>query len=205
MIQPIRTLGAHAVAWKRHPIHEAKGESMRQGHLDRPEDTGMATELPHPAIGSRWRWATSRKGVIGGSVVVMALGLGSVGAGAATSSSGMPSHAGAQGQPPPGMGPPTASGQVTALSGDTITIRTRDTTSETVTFTSSTTFRTRSLTSTAAALKVGDFVGVLGTKNSDGSVTATSIVFGTTAPGPMGHGGRHPGGPPPRGAGSPPA
>jgi hypothetical protein len=177
---------------------------MRQGHLDTPDDTGMAAKLPHPAKGSRWRWATSRKSVIGGSIVVMALGLGSAGAGAATQSSGTTTSSGARGQPPTGMGRPTALGQVTALSGDTITIQTRDTTSETVTYSSSTKFRTMSGSSKAAALKVGDFIGVQGTKNTDGSVTATSIIFGTSAPGPMGQGGRHPGGQRPPGAGSPP-
>jgi hypothetical protein len=102
------------------------------------------------------------------------------------------------------MGQPTAGGKVTALSGDTITIQTRGGTSETVTSTSSTTFRTRSGPSNAAALKVGDFIEVQGTKESDGTVTATSIMMGTGAPGSMGPGGRHPGGQPPRGAGSPP-
>jgi hypothetical protein len=177
---------------------------MRQGHLDRPDETGIAAKLPHPAKGSRWRWATARKSVIGGGIVVMALGLGSAGAGAATQGSPMPASSGTHGQPPAGLGRPTALGKVTALSGHTITIRTRDATSETVTYTSSTSFRTMSGTSDAAALKVGDFIGVQGSKNSDGSVAATSVMFGSSAPGPMGQGGRHPGGQPPVGAGSPP-
>jgi hypothetical protein len=176
---------------------------MRQGHLDRPDDGGMAAKLPHPAQGSRWRWASSR-GVIGGSVVAVAIGLGSASAGAATPSSGRPAPPGAHGHPPSGMGQPTAGGKVTALSGDAITIQTRGGTSETVTSTSSTTYRTMSGPSNAAALKVGDFIRVQGTKESDGTVTATSIMVGTGAPGSMGPGGRHPGGPPPRGAGSPP-
>ena len=36
--------------------------------------------------------------------------------------------------------------------------------------------------SSASALKVGDFVGAQGTKNSDGTVTASSIVIGTGRP-----------------------
>jgi Domain of unknown function (DUF5666) len=177
---------------------------MRQGHLDTLDDTGMAAKLPRPGRGSRWRWATSRRSVIGGGIVVMALGLGSASAGAATQSSGAPTSTGAHGRPPPGLGPPTARGKVTALSGDTITISTQDKTSETVTYTSSTTFRTMSGSSDAAALRVGDFLVVQGTKNSDGSVTATGIMFGTRALGPMGQGGHRPGGQPPQGAGSPP-
>jgi Domain of unknown function (DUF5666) len=180
---------------------------MRQGHLDRPDEDGVAARLPHPARGSRWRWASSR-GVIGGSVVAMAIGLGSASAGAATPSPGTATAPGSHEQPPAGMGRPTAGGKITALSGNTITIQSRDNTSETVTYTGSTTFRARSGPSTAAALKVGDFIRVQGTKESDGTVTATSIEVGTGAPGPMGPGGRHaggrhPGGQPPQGAGSP--
>ena len=177
---------------------------MRQGHLDEPDESGAAAKLPRPAQGSRWRWASSR-GVIGGSVVAMAIGLGSPGAAAATQSSGMPTSPGAHGHPPSGMGQPMAGGRVTALSGDTITIQTRGGTSVTVTATSSTTFRTMSGPSDAAALKVGDFIRVQGTKESDGTVSATSIMVGTGAPGSMGPGGRHPaGGQPPRDPGSPP-
>src|ERR1700723_47202 len=154
MMQPIRTLGAHAVFLKQYPTHEARGEDMGPAPLDRPDDTGMAAKLPHPAKGSRWRWATSRNSVIGGSIVVMALGLGSVGAGAAAPSAGTTTSPRAHGQPPAGMGRPTALGQVTALSGHTITIQTRDTSSETVTYTSSTNFRTMSGPSNPAALKV---------------------------------------------------
>jgi hypothetical protein len=176
---------------------------MRQEHLDTPDDTGVAAKLPHPAKESRWRWTTSRKSVIGGSVVAMALGLGSASAGAATQGSSMPTSSGAHGRPPPGLGPPTAMGKITALSDDTITVQTRDSTSETVNYTSSTTFRTMSGSSDAAALAVGDYIGVQGTKNSDGSVTASSVMFGTRAPGPMGQGGRRLGGQPPRGGSSP--
>jgi Domain of unknown function (DUF5666) len=86
------------------------------------------------------------------------------------------------------MGRPTTGGKVTALSGDTITIETRDKDSQTVTYSSSTTFRTMSGSSTSAALKVGDFIGVEGTRHSNGSVTATSIMIGTNSPGSMGRG-----------------
>jgi hypothetical protein len=102
------------------------------------------------------------------------------------------------------MGRPTTGGKITALSGEIITITTRGTTSQTVTFSSSTTFRTMSGSSTSSALKVGDFIGVQGTTNSNGSVTATSIMISSKALGPMGKGGGHmPGGSPPQGKGAP--
>jgi hypothetical protein len=98
---------------------------------------------------------------------------------------------------------PTAAGKITALSGDTITIQSRDQTTETIDFSSSTTFRTMSGTTTSSALKVGDFIAVSGTKNSDGTVTATSVMVG---PPPMGRGGPggHRGAKPPPGRGAPP-
>jgi hypothetical protein len=47
---------------------------------------------------------------------------------------------------------------------------------------------------------VGDFIAVKGTANSDGSVSATTIMISPNPPGPMGQGG---GGRPPRGQGGP--
>ena len=66
----------------------------------------------------------------------------------------------------------------------------------TVVYSSSTTFKTMAGTrgsgttssSSAAALKVGDFVGVDGTKNADGTVDASSVTIGTGMP-PGGRGG----------------
>ncbi len=49
---------------------------------------------------------------------------------------------------------------------------------------------------TASGLKVGDFIGVQGTGQSDGAVTASSIVISDTAP-PGASGGRVKGGRPP--------
>ncbi len=54
-------------------------------------------------------------------------------------------------------------------------------------------------TTSASALKVGDFVGVQGTKSSDGSVTASSIVI-SAGPPPGSRVGPVKGGRPPAGA-----
>jgi hypothetical protein len=172
---------------------------MLERSLDTPGVAGADPELPRPAVGSRWRWATPRRALVGGGVLAAAFGLGSVAAGATTTNNGPPSS-GQHGRPPSGMSRPTAGGRITALSGDTVTLQTRDGTSQVVTYASTTTFRTSSGTSTSSALKVGDFVAVNGTTNSDGSVSATSLMISANPPGPMGQGG---GGRPPRGQGGP--
>ena len=178
--------------------------------------TGQQSELPRPQRGSRWRWSRPRQALAAGGVLAAVLGLGiatDVGAGAATPTSGNSGTA-AQGAPPGGMVRPTVSGKITALSGDDITVETNAKGTVTVVYSSSTTFRTNpglsgGATSSASALKVGDFIGVTGTKNSDGSVTASTVMIGR--PPQMGKGAK--GGPggatkgakPPSGAGSPPA
>ncbi len=79
-------------------------------------------------------------------------------------------------------------GKVTALSGDDITVQTRGKRTTTVVYSSATTFKTMSgpggtsSGASASALEVGGFIGVQGTRNSDGSVTASSIVIGTGPP-----------------------
>ena len=94
---------------------------------------------------------------------------------------------------------PTVAGTVTAMSGNTVTVETRARRSVTVVTSSSTTYKTNSgqtgaSTSSASALKVGAFIGVQGTTNTDGTVSATSVVIGR--PPQMGRG------LPPRGTGS---
>lgn len=79
-------------------------------------------------------------------------------------------------------------GRITALSGGTIALQARGKVTQRVTYSSATAFRTRSGTTSSAALKVGDFIAVQGTKTSDGSVTATSIMIGTNPPGHPGTG-----------------
>ena len=78
-------------------------------------------------------------------------------------------------------------------SGNDITVRTRGKRSTTVVYSSATTFKAMSgpggtsSGASASALEVGSFIGANGTKNSDGSVTASSIVIGTGPP-PAGNG-----------------
>jgi hypothetical protein len=148
-----------------------------------------------------------------GGVLAAVLGLGvatGAGAGAATTTSGN-SGAAAHGAPPGGMARPTVSGKITTLSGDDITVETNAKSSVTVVYSSSTTFKTNpgpggGTTSSASALEVGAFIGVTGTKNSDGSVTASSVMIGR--PPQMGKGGPgtgSKGGKPPAGADAPSA
>jgi hypothetical protein len=105
------------------------------------------------------------------------------------------------------MARPTVSGKITALHGDDVTVETNAKTSVSVVVSSSTTFTTDpgpsgGTTSSASALKVGDFIGVQGSKGSDGSVAASSVTIGRPlhtgqrSPG----GGRGAGGQPPSGA-----
>jgi hypothetical protein len=167
--------------------------------------------LPRPQLGARWRWTRPRRAMAAGSVLAAVLGLGvATGAGAATTTSGNSGGA-VHGAPPGGMARPTVSGKITALSGDDITVETNAKSSVTVVYSSSTTFKTNpgpggGTTSSASALKVGAFIGVTGTKNSDGSVTATSVMIGRPAQmGKGGPGGGSKGGKPPSGAGAPSA
>jgi len=81
------------------------------------------------------------------------------------------------------MARPTVSGKITALSSDEVTVETNAKTAVTVVYSSSTTFRvdpgpSGGTTSSASALKIGDFIGVQGTKNGDGSVAASSVTIG---------------------------
>jgi Domain of unknown function (DUF5666) len=159
----------------------------------RPSGDG-ATELPRPRRGSRWRWSRPHRALAAGGALAAVLGLGVAtggAAGAATTTSGN-SGAAVHGRPPGGMGLPTVAGKITALSGADITVATNSSTSVTVVTTSSTTYKSNpgpggGTTSSASALKVGAYVGVTGTKNSDGTVTATNVMIGR--PSRMGQGG----------------
>ncbi len=149
--------------------------------------TGRA--LPAPRRGARWRWSTPRQTLVAGGVLASVLSLvtGTAAVGATTRPASSSTGAGPRGQPPAGTARPTILGRISALSGADITVRTRSKTT-TVVYSSATTFKTMSgpsgasSNSSASALKVGDFVGAQGTKNSDGTVTASSIVIGTGPP-----------------------
>ena len=169
------------------------------GHQhDRDETAG----LPRPHRESRWRWSRRGQAVVAGGALAAVLGLGvATGAAAATSASTTSGNGGgaARGRPPAGMARPTVAGTVTALSGNTVTVETHAGALVTVVTSSSTTYKTNSgrngpATSNASALKVGAFIGVQVTKNTDGTVTATTVVIGRLPQ--MGRG------LPPRGTGS---
>jgi len=180
---------------------------MQSNALNEPAPT--ATHLPQPRGNARWRWSTPRRALVAGGTLAAVLGLGAGGSGAATSGSTSGS-----GHPPSdahastgaARSQPTVGGKVTVLSSDDIMLQTRGNKSVTVVYSSSTTFRTMAGTrgsgttssSSAAALKVGDFVGVDGTKNADGTISASSVTIGTRIPPdgrhrPPGHEGTPPG------------
>jgi hypothetical protein len=162
------------------------------------------TELPRPRRGSRWRWSRPRQALVAGGALAAVLGLGvATGAGAATTSG--TTGAAAPGRPPGGQARPTVAGKVTALSGDEVTVETSSDASVTVLTSSGTTFESgpgpnAGTTSSASALKVGDFIGVQGTKNGEGTVTASTVLIGR----PPGTGRGRAGGTGPR-SGTPPS
>jgi hypothetical protein len=138
------------------------------------------TELPRPRRGGSWRWSRPRHALLAGGALAAVLSLGVATDGGAGAATAPPGNSGvAHGGP---MTRPTVAGKITALKGDDITVET-DATTVTVVASSSTTFKAGpgpggGTTSSRSALKVGDFIGVQGTKNSDGSVSATSITIG---------------------------
>jgi uncharacterized protein DUF5666 len=150
--------------------------------------TGRA--LPEPCRGARWRWSTPRKTLVasGALATVLSLVTGAAVVDAATSPASPGSETGPRGQPRAGAVRPTVLGRITALSGEDITVQTRGKKTTTVVSSSATTFKTlsgpsgTSSSSSASALRVGDFIGVQGTKDSDGTLTASSIVISTGPP-----------------------
>jgi hypothetical protein len=87
---------------------------------------------------------------------------------------------------------PMLGGRVTGAHGGTIVVRGRGGSSTTVVETASTSYTTlgrvhAATASSAAPVRVGDHVGVRGTANADGTVTATSVtVFSAPPFGPAG-------------------
>ncbi len=154
--------------------------------------------LPQPLGRARWRWSTpGRTAVAGGAMaVVLGLGAGVAGAASAPSPTSATNGSNASPQRPPQGARPTVAGRITAISGTAVMVRTRDDGTTTVEYSADTTFTSlgakgASTTASASALKVGVFVGVQGTTQSNGTVSASSIMLST--------------GPPPGGPGRPPA
>ena len=71
---------------------------------------------------------------------------------------------------------PSYSGQVTAISGSTITIKDRQGASHTIHTSTSTTVERGDVTSSLSAIAVGDQIAASGAKNSDGSLNAEQIA-----------------------------
>jgi hypothetical protein len=92
--------------------------------------------------------------------------------------------------------PPHAGGTVTAVSGSTITVEQRDGSTATIKVSSSTTYSVAGAAASLADVKVGMRLMAEGTKNSDGSITATEVRAADpdSMPGPGGRGFDGPGG-----------
>jgi hypothetical protein len=86
--------------------------------------------------------------------------------------------------------PPHAGGTVTAISGSTITVERRDGSTATIKVTSGTTYSIAGTAGSLADVKVGMRLMAEGTKNSDGSLTATEVRAADpdSMPGPGGRG-----------------
>ena len=83
----------------------------------------------------------------------------------------------------PGAGRPQGQGQceaytVSSVNGNTIVAKSSNGSSVTIHTTSSTTYRQAGKTATANAITIGARIHVMGSHNSDGSITATSIDIG---------------------------
>jgi uncharacterized protein DUF5666 len=141
---------------------------------------GSGPVLPTPRCGARWRWSAPRAALVAGGALTAVLGLG-------TAATATTRPAGPPGGRPAGSRP-TIGGKVTAIESGSIVVLGRSGTT-TVLDTASTTYTTlgrgpgrTTSASRATAVKVGDFVGVRGTRNADGSVTATSVTIFTRSP-----------------------
>jgi hypothetical protein len=181
-----------------------------------PNDEPALTtaHLPQPRGSAHWRWSAPRRAAVAGGAMAAVLGLGTGVAGATTSSNSSTSRSGAPSSSEPrGHGPsgsrPTLGGKITALSADDITVKTSDGSTLTVVYSSKTTFismsgKGTSNSASASSLKVGEFIGVWGTKSGT-TVSATAIMIGTMSPnggkgGPPGKGSNTSGTPPRAGA-----
>jgi hypothetical protein len=94
-------------------------------------------------------------------------------------------------------------GEVTKVSGSTLTVKTPDGTSKTVKLTSQTEIRNEGQEATASAIKVGSQVRVIGDADSNGAVTADAVLIGE--PGGFGRHRGHWGDGPDQSDDSPPA
>ncbi|HUG31087.1 MAG TPA: DUF5666 domain-containing protein [Candidatus Limnocylindria bacterium] len=84
---------------------------------------------------------------------------------------------------------PHVGGEVTAISGSTITVEQRDGTSATITVNGDTEYQVNGDNAELADVEVGMFLVAAGTENADGSLTATDVRAGERGPG--GRGGFH--------------
>jgi Domain of unknown function (DUF5666) len=75
----------------------------------------------------------------------------------------------------PGAGAPCVMLTVSSVSGSTITAKDAHGTTVTVHTTASTTYTENGTSASASAVTVGSHISVMGSHNSDGSITATSI------------------------------
>jgi hypothetical protein len=155
-------------------VNSAKGGTSLEDNRFEPAEA---------AAPRRRRW--NRWLLVGGVVPVLALVLG-VGmllgtvfggglAQAASDANQGQTFSFAQGTPGPGNQGPCVTLTVTSVSGSTILAKASDGSTVTIHTTSSTTYTKNHQAASASAITAGARISVMGTKNSDGSITATSI------------------------------
>lgn len=83
---------------------------------------------------------------------------------------------------------PHVGGEVTAVSGSTITVDQRDGTSATITVNAATDYQVNGEDAALADIEVGMFLVAQGTENADGSITASDVRAGDEGFGHRGHG-----------------
>jgi hypothetical protein len=147
-------------------------------------ETTVPTTTPKP--GAR-RWLTPALAVVAALAIGIFGGIliGHSNASATTNTSqagGFPgggTGTGAEGAGTGRAGGGFTSGTITSIDGDTVTLKTTDGSTVKVT-TSGTTTVTKSDTATVSDLAKGETVTVVGTTDSSGNVTATTVTEGTT-------------------------
>jgi hypothetical protein len=153
-----------------------------------PADNGDLEREPLPTRVRQRTHAHLRRWMVAGGLVA-ALGIGGVGGGALAlahaSSGGSPSgnvaattlaqHNGGKGHAGHGRSSSRASLTITTISGQTIAATRVDGTKVTIHTTTSTSYSRAGQTVSASALASGQHIRVRGTRNSDGTITATRI------------------------------
>jgi hypothetical protein len=164
---------------RRYVLYEGRGCSMDEGYF--PPDTAPQLPAPEPQRSGVPRWALIGGGALA-LVAILGAGvlIGSVARpqlaqafGVQQAQNGTVGYHGGFGDHGPGKGPGALT--ITDVASDSIATKRADGTAVTVKTTSSTQYLRAGKTIDRSALTAGTAIRVQGTRNSDGSVTATRI------------------------------